>query len=320
MALKMTSEMNAPKMISTIQVDLDGLWTNLQYYGYESDVSPDAVFETAIPRYIELFREFGIKATFFVIGKDVEDPKKKALLQRLHQEGHELANHTYTHPFGLRKLTKEQKLQEIEKGEKAIISITGKKPLGFKSPGYDVDPETQQILREKGYIYDSSVIPTFVYPIIMRINSVLTRSTKRTHGPKLHWFLAPNRPYYPSLLSEWKKGKFFSSKSSLLEIPCTTMPFFKIPIHATFALKFGMLYFLPTYFATRIIRLPINYELHAADLADVISDSRLGHLVGMSLERRISLCRKMLKIMTEHHDFVTSIELAKTFNARIKDK
>jgi len=315
--------MNAPKMISTIQVDLDGLWTNLQYYGYESDVSPDAVFETAIPRYIELFREFGIKATFFVIGKDVEDPKKKALLQRLHQEGHELANHTYTHPFGLRKLTKEQKLQEIEKGEKAIISITGKKPLGFKSPGYDVDPETQQILREKGYIYDSSVIPTFVYPIIMRINSFVTGSAKRTHGPKLHWFLAPNSPYFPAVDSEWKKGKKMEQSSvsiPLLEIPCTTMPFFKIPIHATFALKFGMLYFLPTYFATRIVRIPINYELHAADLADVISDPRLGHLVGMPLERRMSLCRKMLKIMTKHHHFVTSIELAKTFNRGDKEQ
>lgn len=291
------------KPFGTIQVDLDGLWTNLQYYGYETPVSPDSILESAIPRYLDLFREFNVKATFFVIGKDVDDPIKRDLLKRIHDEGHELANHTHSHPFGLRTCSLEQKRKEILEGEKALLTVTGQKPVGFKAPGYDIDEEVLQILHENGYHYDSSYIPTFVYPIIMRLNTWFKGGILRTHGPRWHWFLKKNKPY---LIRSQRSGE----KKRLLEIPCTVMPLLKIPIHATFAVKLGFFYFKTTHFFVRLLKVPLNYEFHAADLADEINDPRLGHLVGMPLEKRLGLFRMMLGDLTKHHTFVTSAELA----------
>ena len=291
--------------VATIQVDLDGLWTNLHYYGYESPLSPDTLFTSGLRRYLDLFEELGIKATFFVIGKDIEVPEKRALLLEAHQKRHELANHTFTHPFGFRKLSLKEKITEIKLGERAIISVAGKKPLGFKAPGYDTDAEVMSILAEQGYLYDSSIIPTSAYPLLMRINSVLTRSLHRTHGPRWSWGMAPNAPYHPSLKKIWGKGT-----SPLLEVPCTTLPGLRIPIHATFAVKLGYPFFRSALEIVKRRGIPLNYEFHAADLSDTITDARLGHLNGLSLEKRYLLVRKMLQSISKHYRIVTSTELA----------
>ena len=158
----------------TIQVDLDGLWTILGYYGMKHPVENDPIYETAIPRFIELFRKYDLKATFFVIGRDLEVPKKRKLIQQLAKEGHEIANHTYNHHFGFRKLPREKKEAEISKTELLIQKATGTKPAGFKAPGYDLDEQGLQILQQRGYAYDSSVLPSFYYQPLQIANSILT--------------------------------------------------------------------------------------------------------------------------------------------------
>ena len=294
------------KSFATIQVDLDGLWTNLQYYGHESLVSPDIVFESSLRRYLDLFEEFGIKATFFVVGKDIEIPEKRALLKEAVERGHELANHTYSHLFGFRKLSQEEKIKEIKKTEELIFSITGRKPVGFKAPGYDSDSRLIELLSSNNYLYDSSIIPTFAYPLLMRINHIFSGGVKRTHGPKWSWVFAPNKPYFPSLKKEWKRGK-----ANILEVPCTTMPFFKVPIHMTFAIKLGYPYFKWSYELVRKTGLSLNYEFHAADLSDMVSDSRLGHLNGVPIEKRIRLIRKILTNITRDYEIVTTENLVR---------
>ncbi len=57
----------------------------------------------ATPRVLDVLRERGIKATFFVIGEKLADPERRLLAARAHREGHWIGNHTYTHsvPLGL---------------------------------------------------------------------------------------------------------------------------------------------------------------------------------------------------------------------------
>lgn len=298
------------KRYGTIQVDLDGLWTNLRYYGYDCDVAQDMVFTTAVPRFIHLFEKYGVKATFFLIGRDGEIREKADLVKQLAAAGHEIANHTFSHPFGLRKLSYDEKVAEIKRGEEIITKITGKKPVGFKSPGYDVDSEVLQILANESYLYDSSIIPTSAYPLIMKINRWVSGGIKRTHGPRWSWSLASNKPFKPSIKKEWKRGK--RKKGDVIkitELPCTTMPFLKIPFHATFALKFGLNYFNLGYNLTKRLNLPLNYEFHAADLSDNIKDERMAHLKGNSLAKRYSICEKIIKKISEDYQVVTSREL-----------
>jgi peptidoglycan-N-acetylglucosamine deacetylase len=299
------------KKLGTIQVDLDGLWTNLEYYGHKAEVIPDQVFESSIPRFLDLFERHDVKATFFLVGKDGEVDQKKKLVKELVKAGHEIANHTYSHTFGLRNLTREEKIKEIEKGEAVIKKITGKNPVGFKAPGYDVDPEILRLLEKKGYLYDSSIIPTFAYPLIMSLNRLISGGIKRTHGPKLVWGLAPNKPYHPSLRTEWKQGK-----SQILELPCSVMPLFRLPYHFTFATKFGMNYFNFAYNLAKRKKSPLNYEFHAADLSDNITDKRMAHLESISFKKRNIVFNKILKKITKDYKIITSQDLAKRINQR----
>jgi peptidoglycan-N-acetylglucosamine deacetylase len=291
------------KRPATIQVDLDGLWTNLEYYGNSHSIKEDSVYHSSIPRFLEMFDKYNIKATFFVIGKDLEIPWKAKLIKQISKAGHEIANHTYSHPFGFRKLPSEQKQQEIDKCAKLIEKVIGKKSVGFKSPGYDVDVETLKILAANNYIYDSSMIPTFAYPLLMKLNRLMAGGVKRTHGPKWSWGFAPNKIYYPSSHSEWKRGNL-----NLLELPCTVMPFFRIPFHATFVNKLGMKYFNLAYNLCWMLDVPFNYEFHAVDLAN--DDKRLVH-VGLGLDKRIRSFDKVLQKISSGYNCLSSNEFLK---------
>ncbi len=301
--------------LATIQVDLDGLWTTLDYYGHRQECWPDPFFEKAIPRYLDLFKKYNIKATFFLIGKDGEVPEKVAIIERIRDAGHEIANHTYSHPFGFRSLSLDQQRNEIVKGEEVIHKITGKKPIGFKAPGYDMDHLLLQILHERGYSYDSSMMPTFIYPFIMRMNNVFSGGIPRTHGPKWYWALAPNKPYTPSLRKEWrkelvnKKNLILFDKKKFLEIPSSVVPFFRLPFHATFALRLGYFYFKLAYALNKRRNSPLVYEFHAADLADTISDQRLSHLKNFPLEKRLKIVEKIIQKIASDYTILTTQDL-----------
>lgn len=290
------------RRIGTIQVDLDGLWTNLKYYGYDCDVSIDPIFKTSIPRFLELFEKYDIKATFFLIGKDGGISEKAALIKQLSKAGHEVANHTYSHVFGFRNLSSAEKFKEIKKGEKIIKRITGKKPVGFKAPGYDLDVETLKILSNEGYKYDSSIIPTFVYPLIMKVNRLISGGIKRTHGPKWGWMFAQNKIYNPSLKCEWKKGKM-----DITELPCSVMPILRWPYHATFAARLGLPYFKIGYYLTKKTRSNLNYEFHAVDLSDDFQQKKCPFKI-TNLGRRTNICKNIVKQISRDYEVVTSRE------------
>jgi peptidoglycan-N-acetylglucosamine deacetylase len=293
------------KKLATIQVDLDGLWTNLAYYGHQHPIYPDHIFTSSIPRFIQLFKKYDIKATFFTIAKDLENPDKAMLIKQLHNAGHEIANHTYDHPFGFKSLPLKTQSNQIETAHQKIFDTIKVEPIGFKAPGYDANAKTINLLESLNYKYDSSIIPTWSYPIILKIFAFLTRTKIPNHGPKAIWGMAKNKIYIPDTKYEWKNSK---KNRGIKEFPCTTAPFFKFPIHATFAIKLGKFFIIPTLFLTKLFGVDINYEFHAADLSDTITDIRLAHLKGLPVEERIKRVDLVLKTLSNSHRIITSKE------------
>lgn len=92
------------------------------------DDGPDTVYTTAV---LDILKEKEVKATFFVIGKRVEENPEVA--KRIAAEGHLLGNHTYSHP----QLDKESPAveQEISKTEAALRKI-GQSGNGLFRPAY----------------------------------------------------------------------------------------------------------------------------------------------------------------------------------------
>ncbi|MDF2719194.1 MAG: chitooligosaccharide deacetylase [Paenibacillus sp.] len=111
------------------------------------DDGPDPVDTPAI---LELLRQYEAKATFFVVGQRVE--KYPALAQREAAEGHEIANHTYSHKYmNKRKLSADQIEDEIIKTERSILQATGQKPYLFRPPGGYYNEQVVSASKKSGY-------------------------------------------------------------------------------------------------------------------------------------------------------------------------
>lgn len=80
---------------------------------------------------IEILGKYNIKATFFVVGDWVE--KYPESVRQLHDAGHEIMNHSDTHPH-MSKLSREQMSAEIESCNDKIEAITGVRPTLFRAP------------------------------------------------------------------------------------------------------------------------------------------------------------------------------------------
>jgi peptidoglycan/xylan/chitin deacetylase (PgdA/CDA1 family) len=83
------------------------------------------------PRLLDMLKERGIKATFFVVGRNVEE--YPAIVARMAAEGHEVANHSWSHP-SLTKLGFESFRKQIENTNDAIAKATGKRPVLMRPP------------------------------------------------------------------------------------------------------------------------------------------------------------------------------------------
>jgi polysaccharide deacetylase family protein (PEP-CTERM system associated) len=109
---------------------------------------------------LRLLEKHQTRATFFILGWIAE--KCPSLVEEIDAEGHEIASHGYGHEL-IYKLTPGAFYSDVQRSREILESITGKRVLGYRAPSFSVIPETEwaiDILKDIGFIYDSSVFPT----------------------------------------------------------------------------------------------------------------------------------------------------------------
>jgi peptidoglycan-N-acetylglucosamine deacetylase len=104
-------------------------------------------------RILDLLREKGVAATFYVPGEVVD--LHPDLITRVLDDGHEIGHHGYAHLFTDQASESGQR-DELERGLDAIHRHLGVRPRGFRSPGWELTPYTLRLLVEAGFAYDSS--------------------------------------------------------------------------------------------------------------------------------------------------------------------
>lgn len=88
------------------------------------------------PKILDVLAKHNVKATFFVVGQTLGRTENQELLKKTAAAGHELANHSYSHP-DLRTLSDEAFLEQINKTNNKIHELTGQTPVLFRPPsGY----------------------------------------------------------------------------------------------------------------------------------------------------------------------------------------
>ncbi len=96
---------------------------------------------------IDILGRYGVKATFFVVGFWAE--KFPESVKALHDAGHEVMNHSDTHPH-MSGLTPPQIASEIEKANEKISAVTGTVPGLFRCPYGEYDDEVVKGVRQMG--------------------------------------------------------------------------------------------------------------------------------------------------------------------------
>jgi hypothetical protein len=309
------------KLPGTIQVDVDELW--VYYESLFSPVpagAPALVYEQGIPRLLDLFDEYDIQATFFICGRDL--PAHNGAIAEMVRRGHEIANHTYSHPMGFARLSPAAKRAEIVRSHDLLAAAAGRAPVGFKSPGYSFHPEQLAILAGLGYLYDSSILPTPYAPILRQMPRWLNgKEVDPTHFGRARHGLAPLRPYRPDPARPERPLRGAPAPSAepetgLWEAPVTTVPLLRLPMHSTFVLATGRLLFDLGSQLAQIRSVPVNYLLHGADVLDRVNDPALEsyRFLQRSWADKEPLYRHMLADLASRYrlrctrDFVTELQ------------
>lgn len=261
----------ATERLAALSVDLDEVACYASIHGLEapSERAANAIYDRALPRFLELFGELDVPATFFVIGTDVDRDENRDSLERAAALGHELANHSHHHLYDLTQRPIETLHAEVRGGADAIERACGRRPVGFRSPGYTTNDALLGALREQGYLYDSSVFPCPAYYGAKAAALGLIRA----RGRQSHSILddprvlsAPADPY--------RVGRpYWRRDHGLLELPIgvTRDATGRLPYIGTFLALAGE---RGSEVLTRLVRgRPlVNLELHGIDLADASLD------------------------------------------------
>lgn len=99
-------------------------------------------------RVLDVLRERGVRATFFLIGSKVSD--NEAVLRRMLEEGHVLGLHTYSHAGTFPLLSFDKMLADVNEGKRAVESVAGKKISLFRPPFGVTNPTIAKVVRTLG--------------------------------------------------------------------------------------------------------------------------------------------------------------------------
>lgn len=296
-------------------VDLDN------YPEYERLISnvrsgPDAsLYFDTIPRFLDLFDECGIRGTFFVIGRDARRSDHRPLVREIAARGHEVGNHSYSHPHNFRALDRARKVAEIEQGEAVLADLLGERPVGFRTPSCDVDLETLHLLAERDYLYDSSVLPSWMMWVFMLYGRLFVRRADYQLGEMLAP-LAPPRAYRPGSTRLYRRARLGETGApDILEIPCSVVPGIRLAFYGTF---FRL---LPPALFDWCVRAhgseqPLIMLMHLIDLADLSREGLAEGLrrtpgIGVGLTRRQRFVRRAMQALARQGEAVPMREVAR---------
>ena len=113
----------------TERILIDKVQTDKKVVALTFDDGPHPQFTPAL---LDVLKKHDARATFFVMGNKAE--AHSYILKRTAAEGHEIGNHSYSHP-NFNKLKKDAQLEEINKTTAIIQSITGQTPTFLRPPG-----------------------------------------------------------------------------------------------------------------------------------------------------------------------------------------
>ena len=120
----------------------------------------------AAPRILELLKRRGIPASFYIPGYVAETHED--LARAIHAGGHEVAHHGYMHEPPAT-LSRTEEADVLDRGIEILERLTGERPVGYRSPSWELSEHSLELLADRGFLYDSSLMGDDV-PYIVHVD------------------------------------------------------------------------------------------------------------------------------------------------------
>jgi len=130
-------------MLSTAIIN--DIVTKEKVIAFTFDDGPNPIYT---PQILDIFQQYDSKATFYMIGSQMEQHPE--LVKEVYKQGHEIGNHTYTHPQ-LSELNEHDCMHEIIQTENLILDTVGTKPQTFRPPYFDHNEKVEHLICGLGY-------------------------------------------------------------------------------------------------------------------------------------------------------------------------
>lgn len=298
-----------PKRLASVSLDLDNKWSYLKTHGDPGWESFPSYLEVVVPRVLKFLQERDLTITFFIVGQDADQSASQPVLKSIADAGHEIGNHSFHHEPWLHLYTSEEISAEIGRAEEAIFDATGVMPRGFRGPGFSLSPQVLEELAKRGYQYDCSTFPTFLGPLARlyyfctaKLSHEQKEERKQLFGKMRDGFM-PLKPYIWSTAS-----------GPIVEIPVTTMPIFKVPIHASYILYLAnyssfmaMTYWRMALGLCRLFRVEPSLLLHPLDFLGSDDDRDLSFfpVMNRTSEWKIDIVQRIVDMLQKNFHAVT---------------
>lgn len=313
------------KPIASLSLDLDNKWSYMKTHGDSGWETFPTYLDTIVPRSLEFLKERELNITYFIVGQDAALEKNHGALAQISAAGHEVGNHSFNHEPWLHLYSKDELVKEMEDAEQAIGLATGARTQGFRGPGYSLSPTVLEVLAERGYIYDCSTLPTFIGPAARayyffkspEMSEEEKEQRKKLFGKFSDGF-QPLKPY-----------KWLVKDRQLVEIPVTTMPIFKVPIHASYIIYISSIsktlarsYWRFVVEFCRLTNTQLSLLLHPLDFLSKEDEPDLMFFPGMSLplENKLAVLDEMLTLMKKKFKVVNLLEHAGHVNDKAAER
>ncbi|AUX22330.1 polysaccharide deacetylase [Sorangium cellulosum] len=222
--------------LAAVSIDLDEIPNYLAIHGLAVPERPGAaaalhaVYDAALPRIAAFAASHGIPVTLFAIGRDLARPESTAALRALSAAGHAVENHSYWHRYDLSRRPRAAIAEDVLMGAEAIAEAIGRRPTGFRAPGYTVSDALFDALDAVGVAFDSSVFPCPPYYAAKALAMGVQRAQGRGSAAILDTprvLAAPRRPYRPGRPWHRRGGRRF------VELPIQVTPRLRLPVIGT---------------------------------------------------------------------------------------
>jgi peptidoglycan-N-acetylglucosamine deacetylase len=297
------------KPLASVSLDLDNQWSYMKIHGDEGWEKYPSYFDIFIPHVLDLLDDWKLKITFFILGIDAISEKNNNYLRVITDRGHEVGNHSLNHESWLQKYSRDQIVEEICEAEQRIFTATGKKPIGFRGPGFSWSSELLEVLADKGYLFDASTLPTYIGPLARMYYFWKSDLSKEEKKDRNELFGGLKNGFQPLKPFQWK----LPSGKSMLEIPVTTIPVVKTPFHLSYLLYLSRysLFLMQLYLSIAIYMCKVtgtspSYLLHPLDLIGGDKLKELSFFPGMDLtsDQKVKVFNKVIGTLSKHFNLV----------------